>query len=78
MRDEWGYPQLLLLWGLSFLRISVAAFKQKNEYLDDWVYLGVNPLDMPYQASEGKHSKQPIMTYHTTLNHHLCIIHLIN
>ena len=43
--DDWSYPQLLLLWGISDRRIAEPL--KKTGSMDVWAYLGVNPLDMP-------------------------------
>ena len=52
---------------------SGAAFEQKNECLDAWACLRVNPLDMPgtpYWASEGKHSQNPPCPITPPSRHH--------
>ena len=45
-RDEWNYPELLLLWELSDPRIAELLLNKKTT-LDVWAYPGVKPLDMP-------------------------------
>ena len=39
--DEWIYPKLLPMWGLSDQMIAEPYFEQKNESLYVWACLGV-------------------------------------
>ena len=52
------------------LEDSGTDFELKNDSLDVWAWLGVNPLDTlrtSYRASDGRHSQQPTMPCHPTL-----------
>ena len=73
MWDEFSYPQLLLLRGLSDQR-------RKNESLDVWVCLGANPWTCP-EPLIGRVKEcilnNPPCPITPRSRHHLYIIHLI-
>ena len=75
--DELSYPQLWLLWGLSYTRIVMTEknprLRKKTKSLEVGACQGLNPLDLsriPYWASKGKRST----IYHNLSTHHHVIM----